>query len=142
MIGGIILTTEEFQSIVLKELKEIKTDIVDIKTDIEGIKTDVTSLKEGQVRLEERQTKLEERQTKLEEGQVRLEERQTKLEKGQLSLERKVDAIYEQTAILSEFREETKLVLENISKTLSRTEIATAENWSDIAKLKSLKHII
>lgn len=134
MIGGMVLTTEEFQSIVLKELREIKTD--------------VTSLKEGQKRLEERQTRLEEgqerleeRQTRLEERQIKLEERQIKMEENQLKLEKKVDAIYQQTTILSEFREETKARLDAISKTLSRTEIATAENWSDIAKLKSLKLI-
>lgn len=131
MVGGIVLTTEEFQSIVLKELREIKTDVVEIKTDI-------ISLKEGQKRLEENQIKLEERQTKLEENQIKLEGRQIKLEENQLSLEKKVDAIYEQTAGLSEFREETKREIKIINKTLSRTEIATADNWSDIARLKSI----
>lgn len=126
------MTTEEFQSIVLKELKGIKTDISGIKTEMSGIKTemseiktDVSSLKEGQKTLEE--------------GQKRLETRQTKLEINQLNLEKKVDAIYEQTASLSEFREETKLALEDINKSLLRTEIATADNWSDIARLKSIR---
>lgn len=121
MIGGIVLTTEEFQSIVLKELGEIKTDIVGIKTDVTSLKEDVSVLKEGQIRLEEGQTKLEE---------------------NQLSLEKKVDAIYEQTAILSEFREDTNTLLELVMKNQARTEIATAENWSDIAKIKSYNSLI
>ena len=133
------MTTEEFQSIVLKELKGIKTDISGIKTEMSGIKTEMSEIKTDVSSLKEGQKTLEEGQKTLEEGQKRLETRQTKLEINQLNLEKKVDAIYEQTASLSEFREETKLALEDINKSLLRTEIATADNWSDIARLKSIR---
>ena len=129
------MTTQEFQSIVLKELREIKTDIVEIKTDISGLKEDISGLKEDV-------SVLKKDVSVLKEGQIRLEERQLKLDRNQFSLEKKVDAIYEQTAILTEFREETNTLLDLVMKNQSRTEIATAENWSDIAKIKSFKSII
>lgn len=81
----------------------------------------------------------------LEEGQKRLEERQTKLEEGLFKLidrvdgiEKTVNAIHEETVDLTEFKVETKVDLVNIKSTISRIEIATADNWSDIARLKSI----
>ena len=151
-----ILTTQEFQSIVLRELGEIKTDIVEIKTDISGLKEDVSVLKKDVSGLKEDISVLKDDVSVLKEdvsvlkkdvsvlkeGQIRLEERQLKLDRNQFSLEKKVDAIYEQTAILTEFREETNTLLDLVMKNQSRTEIATAENWSDIAKIKSFKILL
>lgn len=104
------MTTEEFQSIVISELKEIKADIGEIKTDIGEMKAHINSLKEGQKSLGE----------------------------GQKTLEKKVNIIYGQTGFLTEFREETKGEIKSIKKTLRRTEVSTADNWSDIAKIKSI----
>lgn len=98
------MTNEEFQNIVLEELKGINGKL-----------------------------------DKLEEGQAKLEERQEKLEKGQDEIKRDLKAVIEQTADLTEFRHETINILDDMRSTISKIEIATADNWSDIAKLKSLK---
>lgn len=77
---------EEFQKLVLEELRSIKSDI--------------NILKEGQ--------------GKLEEGQVKLEEGLAKLEVGQNGFEKKLDAVYDQTAKLIEFRSGINTKLDNL----------------------------
>jgi hypothetical protein len=52
---------------------------------------------------------------------------------------KKLNSITEQTANLTEFKNSVTNKLDVMSKTLSRIEIATADNWSDIAKLKAIK---
>ena len=78
-IGGALMTNEEFQRIVLEELK---------------------SLKEGQ--------------RSLEKGQRSLEKGQRSLEEGQREIKKELKAITEQTADLTEFREETNVKLDTI----------------------------
>ncbi len=101
------MTNEEFQKIVLEELR--------------GLREGQESLKVGQKRLEERQKKLEERQKKLEERQKQLEERQKQLEVRQKSLELgqkeikgELRAVVEQTADLTEFRQKVNKKFDNI----------------------------
>ncbi|PYG87442.1 hypothetical protein LY28_02112 [Ruminiclostridium sufflavum DSM 19573] len=94
------MTNEEFQNLVLEELRSIKIDI--------------RGLKEGQRKLEQGQSSLEEGQRKLEQGQSSLEEGQRKLEQGQKRLENKLDAVYNQTADLTEFRTEANMKLDSI----------------------------
>jgi peptidoglycan hydrolase CwlO-like protein len=94
------VSNEEFQKLVLEELRSLKNDM--------------SGLKEGQHKLEAGQRKLEEGQHKLEEGQHNLEAGQKRLEARVEKLERKLDAVYEQTAQLVEFRNEVNLKLDNI----------------------------
>lgn len=140
------MTNEEFQILVLEKLGNLEIG--------------QSNLVEGQKRLEQRQEKLELRQGKLEERQGRLEERQGKLEENQKNLaenqndltERqkiledgqkeiliKLEGVIEQTAYLTEFRHEVKQELAEIKSNISRIEIATADNWSDIARLKAVR---
>ena len=119
------MTTEQFQILVLEKLG---------------------ALEEGQKKLEEGVMKLEEGQKNLEEGVTKLETRLIKVEEGLStlvdrvdSLEKTVNAIHEQTADLTEFKIETKTEFLDIKSTISRIEIATADNWSDIARLKSVR---
>jgi hypothetical protein len=126
------MTNEEFQRLVLQKLDNLEL----------GQK----SLEEGQNRLEKRQKSLElgqrnleQRQKNLELGQKNLEERQKNLELETKEISKKLDAVVEQTADLTEFRHEVKSELKYIGTTMSRIEIATADNWSDIAKLKSAR---
>ena len=81
-----------------------------------------------------------------EEFQKLVLEKLDNLEQGQKNLEsevkgnsKKLDGVVEQTADLMEFRTEVKSELENIKTTISRIEIATADNWGDIARLKAIK---
>ncbi len=71
-IGGALMTNEEFQRIVLEELKSLK------------------------------------------EGQRSLEKGQRSLEEGQREIKKELKAITEQTADLTEFREETNVKLDTI----------------------------
>lgn len=68
------------------------------------------------------------------------------LEQGQRDLEievkgisKKLDGVVEQTANLTEFRYEMKAELADVKRSISRIEVATAENWGDIAKLKAAR---
>ena len=80
------MTNEEFQNLVLKELGSIKEDVSGLKEDVSGLKSDVCSLKEGQARIE-----------------IRLER-----------VENKLDAVHDQTAVLTEFRTESNMKLDNL----------------------------
>lgn len=87
------MTNEEFQRIVISELKDLKLG--------QG------SLVEGQKRLEVRMDGLEARMD-------RLDERVGNLEEGQRRIIRRLDGVSDQSAILTEFREETNLKLDRI----------------------------
>ncbi|OPX44907.1 chromosome partition protein Smc [Ruminiclostridium hungatei] len=115
------MTNEEFQILVLEELKGIKSDISDLKSGQGTLESGMRALEEGQKRLEGRQgaleegqKRLEERQGALEEGQKRLEERQGVLDEGQNRIENKLAAVYDQTAILTEFRTEANMKLDSL----------------------------
>lgn len=66
-------------------------------------------------------------------------EKRGNLEEGQKRLEEKLEAVIEQTVDLIEFRYKVKSELADIKNNISRIEIATADNWSDIARLKSVR---
>ena len=91
------MDNEKFQELVLQQL---------------------TSLTEGQARLLERQSTLEEGQARLLERQSSLEEGQARLSEGQVRIEKRLNAVYEQTAMLTEFRTETIAKLTEISNTI------------------------
>lgn len=137
------MTNEEFQRLVLEKLD---------------------SLDEGQKNLEKRIINLEAGQMKLEIGQKNLETGQMNLEIGQKQIIIKLDGVIEQTADLTEFRHETKEhfikiqdyiheldvknsdrhfdftnQIEVLRDSINRIEINTAENWRDIARLKSVR---
>ena len=119
------MTTEQFQILVLEKLG---------------------SLEDGQKKLEDGLVKVDERLVKVEEKLVKVDERLVEVENGLSTLTEKVDglektanAIHEQTADLTEFKVETKTEFLDIKSTISRIEIATADNWSDIARLKSVR---
>lgn len=68
------------------------------------------------------------------------------LKDGQQRIEKKLDAVVEQTADLTEFRTEmkefrvsTKEHLEEIKDELNNVELITASNWKDIVRLKAVK---
>ena len=98
-LGGAAMDNQEFQRIVLEELK--------------GIREGQKSLELRQRNLEEGQKSLELRQKNLEEGQESLKSRQMtlELEQQQLiekidSMEKTVNVIYEQTIFLTESKQE------------------------------------
>ncbi len=98
------MTNEEFQRIVLEELK-----------------------------------KLNEKVDKLEQGQLNLEQGQLNLEQGQGEIRKDLKSVIDQTANLTEFKEEINAKIDKLAEELSTIEIVTSKNWNDIAKLKSVK---
>ena len=100
MIGGIKMTNEEFQKIVLEELRSLK----------EGQK----QLETGQKQLEVGQKQLEAGQRQLEAGQRQLETGQKQLEAGQKEIRKDLKAVIEQTADLTEFRQEANEKLDSL----------------------------
>ena len=119
------MTNEEFQRIVIEKLENLEVGQKNLET--------------RQKNLEEGQKNLETRQVSLEAGQKNLETRQKSLEEGQEEIISKLNCVINQTADLTEFREEVKEEFKNIKSTISRIEINTADNWSDIAKLKAAR---
>jgi len=72
------MTNEEFQTIVLSELKALREDMSSVKGDVSGLKEDMSSVKGDVSGLKE---KVDE-------------------------MDKKLNAVYEQTAFLTEFKEE------------------------------------
>ena len=133
------MTNEEFQKIVLEELRKLNGKV-------DNLEQGQTRLEQSQIKLEQGQTKLEQSQAKLEQGQAKLEQSQTKLEQGQSNLEqgqedirKDIKSIIEQTADLTEFREEINAKVDKVIEELNTLEIVTSKNWNDIARLKSIK---
>ncbi len=85
------MSNEEFQSLVLEELRGIRGDISGLKQDVSSLKEDVTNLGH---RLE------------------RVENRLESVENRLVRVENKLDAVYDRAAAQTEFRTETKRVLD------------------------------
>lgn len=71
--------------------------------------------------------------------QVKANDRLGKLEEGQNRIEKKIDAIYDQTADLTEFRTETKESIDALGKDIKTVINVTKTNCYDITYLKSAK---
>lgn len=80
------MTNEEFQAIVLSELKALREDMSGVKGDISGLKGDMSGVK-GNV-------------SSLKEDMLGVKEKVDEIDK-------KLNAVYEQTAFLIEFKEES-----------------------------------
>ena len=109
------MTNEEFQKIVLDEIKALRGEVSEIK--------------QGQLKLEEGQSKLEEGQSKLEEGQF-------KLEQGQEETKKDLKAIIEQTADLTEFRQEANKKLDTLIEENDIIKEINGRHEVDIRRLK------
>ncbi len=107
--GGKVMTNEEFQRIVLEELRALRTDI--------------NGLKEGQKSLEE--------------GQRSLGESQRSLEEGQRQIIKKLDAVWDQTVILTEFKEEVNSKLDTLLEENQAMKEIIGVHSVDIKRLKN-----
>ena len=133
------MTNEEFQRLVLEKLDKLETRMDNLETGQSKLEVGQNKLETRMDNLETGQNKLETRMDNLETGQTKLEIGQKNLELGQKEIMEKLDAVIEQTADLTEFRHEVRDELADIKSNISRIEIATADNWSDIAKLKAVR---
>lgn len=71
--------------------------------------------------------------------QVKTNERLGKLEEGQGRIEKKLDAVYEKTDDLTEFRTETKESIDALGKDIKTVVNVTKSNCYGITYLKSAK---
>lgn len=68
-----------------------------------------------------------------------IEREQNELKDNMKLINKKLDGVVEQTADLVEFRGELLNKVDGIKDDLSTVELVTANNYKDIAKLKSVK---
>ena len=116
------MTNEEFQKIVLDEIKILREE--------------VAGLKQGQSKLEQGQSKLEQGQSKLEQGQSKLEQGQSKLEQGQEDIKRELKAVIHHTADLTEFREKDNEKLDTLIEENDIIKEINGRHEIDIRRLK------
>jgi chromosome segregation ATPase len=103
---------------VVEDIKFIKTDINNMKADINDMKTDVNNVK----------TDMSNMKSDIEEVKV-----------SQSRMEKKLDAVFDQTANLTEFKTEVSGKLDSIATDLGTIELVTSKNWNDLARLKAVK---
>ena len=121
MNGGINMTNEEFQKIVLEELRGLKEGQEQLVGRMEQLETGQEQLVSRMEQLETGQEQLVGRMERLETGQEqlvgrieRLEIGQKQLEVGQGEIRKDIKSIIEQTADLTEFRQETNEKLDSL----------------------------
>ena len=68
-----------------------------------------------------------------------LDEKVDNLEQGQQEIKKDLKAVINQTADLTEFKEEINTKVDKVIDELSTIEIVTSKNWNDIAKIKAVK---
>ena len=135
------MTTEEFQKIVLEELRELRVGQEELRKEQKELRVGQEELRKEQKELRVGQDEIRKEQKELRVGQDEIRKEQKELRVGQERIEKDLKAVIEQTADLTEFRHEVVEGLEEINSVISRLEIATAENWSDIAKLKAVRRM-
>lgn len=96
---------------ILQILKELKSDMTSVKSDMTSMKSDITSMKSA------------------------LDEHSEILR----ALEHKTDVISAEQENLKHTVAEVMGEVKSIRKDLSNLELITANNWSDIVKLKAVK---
>ena len=121
------------------ELEPIKETIKDIQDDMKHMKEEQKKTNERLDTMESEQKKTNERLDTIESEQKKTNERLANLENSQQRIEKKMDAIYDHTADLTEFRTETKHSFENIQKNVDRLANITTTNCLDIADLRAVK---
>lgn len=114
----ILNSMQEVMQSIKSDIKDMKSDIKDLKSDVEDLKSDVTGLK-SDVEL------------------IKI----TQNEHTQIlrALEHKTDVISAEQENLRHENAEIKGEIVELKKGLNNVELITANNWSDIVKLKAVK---
>lgn len=126
------MTNEEFQTLVLSELRDIKRDVGTLKEDVGILKNDVILLKEDVNLLKEDVNFLKEDVTILKQDVGSLKESVARIE-------HRLDAVFEETAGLAEFRTEVKTDLEKHGRLLDILSRRSLLQESEIIDLRMAK---
>jgi len=115
------MNNEEFQRIVLEELRDLKAGqgrlgvrMDNIENRIGSLEDRMGSLEDRMGSLEVRMDKIEDRMGSLEVRMDKIEDKVGKLEEGQGGILHSLDGLIEQTASLTEFRVEVNAKLDRI----------------------------
>jgi len=117
----------------------LKSDVGALKSDVGALKSDVGALKSDVGVLKSDVSSLKSDVSSMQDDIKDLKTGQDETNKRLYNIENKMDAIYDHTAELTEFRTETKDGLKSIKDDLTSVELITAKNYSDIVKLKAVK---
>lgn len=123
------MANEEFQAIVLKELKALRGDVIGVKEDLAGVKEDVASVKEDLAGVKEDVANVKDDLAGVKEDVAELK---MKVEK----IDTKLDAVYEQTAFLTEFKEDSKINFEKFEQENRRLKEIVGRHELEIQALK------
>ena len=124
---------------ILDMLKLIQQSNLSLKEEFHLLKEDVQSLKDDVSSLKRDNLSLKNDISSLKVGQNNIINRLDAIEDGMTVLGKKTDGIAEQTADLLEFRTDMIDKVDGIRDDLSMVEFVTANNFRDIAKLKTIK---
>lgn len=105
------MSNEEFQTLVLQELK---------------------GLREGQEEIKQEQQEIKQEQQEM-------KQKQQEMKKTQEEMKNDLKAVIEQTANLTEFKEEVNHKLDTMLNEINTLEMVVSKNWQDITKLKAAR---
>ncbi|MCT4592734.1 MAG: hypothetical protein N4A57_00450 [Anaeromicrobium sp.] len=124
------------------EMSDMKTEISDMKTEISDMKTDISSMK---TEISDMKTDISSMKTEISDIKIEMSDMKIEisdLKTGQARIEKKLDSVYEQTAELTEFREETSSEFYKIHNSLDFIKYQESETKEDLFKLKKNLKII
>lgn len=107
-----------------------------ILIELKELNNKVSNLEKNQEQLTKNQEQLTKNQEQLTKGQEQLTKNQEQFAEGQARIEKKLDAVYDQTAELTEFRTETRQNLNAISDNIRFLLHKETENEKEIYLLK------
>lgn len=112
------MSNEEFQDIVLGELRALRRGQEEIKADQEAMKKDQEAMKKDQ---------------------QAMKKDQQAMKKEQQEMKTDLKSVIEQTANLTEFKEEVNHKLDTMLDGINTLEMIVSKNWQDITKLKAAR---
>ncbi|QQY79106.1 hypothetical protein EDD65_10820 [Keratinibaculum paraultunense] len=130
------MTNEEFQTIVLKELKTLREDVSGLKNDMVGVREDVSGLKNDMAGVKEDVSGLKNDMVGVREDVSGLKGRVYKIENKLDKMDDKLNAVYEQTAFLTEFKEESNKKNEGFEQENRRLKEIVGRHELEIQALK------
>ncbi len=117
-------------------LNQILIELKELNNKVSNLEKNQEQLTKNQEQLTKNQEQLTKNQEQLTKGQEQLTKNQEQFAEGQARIEKKLDAVYDQTAELTEFRTETRQNLNAISDNIRFLLHKETENEKEIYLLK------
>ncbi|GEM_PF-4126655 len=130
------MANEEFQAIVLKELKALRGDVIGVKEDVASVKEDLAGVKEDVASVKEDLAGVKEDVANVKDDLAGVKEDVAELKMKVEKIDTKLDAVYEQTAFLTEFKEDSKINFEKFEQENRRLKEIVGRHELEIQALK------